>query len=470
MQKIIVDTDPGIDDVLALLFALHCPTVEVLAINLVAGNVSLDDVYNNLLMLFDVIKAQQELCEKKEVVSELKNIPYKIYSRPFVAKGAAGPMAGEVVHAGHIHGTQGLGGVTREKLHEIISKFKNLFSHGTPSSSGPSSPTQTRKDNSLYQVSPRDDAVSEMLFQLENHEPGTIDLVMLGPLTNLAMAIKAEPELRILSRVRRIFVMGGAIHQPTPGGNITPNAEFNFYFDPIAASIVMGSGLPITLVPLDVTETCRFRYGVYEETVVPLAQKSPLPSFVSTFLEYIFNVSRNYENGVETTFWSALNQNDADYDHTKLLDLTINEIRAPEEKGRLEENRSPSRMLSTMIESDNKSKSKFIQSASLAMHDPLCMAVCLFPELVTKSLELNVKVETAENSLTKGMTIVDGRRWKVKQPLKEEIEEFKTKIAEESPAVVTVVFQADTNLFFKKFLGTVFGLEWNEATKQWISQ
>jgi inosine-uridine nucleoside N-ribohydrolase len=123
-----------------------------------------------------------------------------------------------------------------------------------------------------------------------------------------------------------------------------------------------------------------------------------------------------------------------------------------------------------MIESDYKSKSKFIQSASLAMHDPLCMAVCLFPEVVTKSLELNVKVETTENSLTKGMTIVDGRRWKVKQPLKEEIEEFKSKIAEESPAIVTVVFQADTNLFFKKFLGTVFGLEWNETTKQWSSQ
>jgi len=98
--------------------------------------------------------------------------------------------------------------------------------------------------------------------------------------------------------------MGGAIHMPTPGGNITPNAEFNFYCDPYAASVVLQSGLPITVVPLDVTECCRLRHSVYEQQLMPLADHAPLPSFVTSFLKHLyghmFRLDEDLSGGIRT--------------------------------------------------------------------------------------------------------------------------------------------------------------------------
>jgi inosine-uridine nucleoside N-ribohydrolase len=84
-MKTIIDTDPGIDDILALLLALHTPSIEVLAITIVAGNASIEDELGNTFMLFDVLKAQQEICLNKS--NELQNIPHKIYSKPWIATG-----------------------------------------------------------------------------------------------------------------------------------------------------------------------------------------------------------------------------------------------------------------------------------------------------------------------------------------------------------------------------------------------
>ena len=102
-------------------------------------------------------------------------------------------------------------------------------------------------------------------------EPGEISLFAIGPLTNVALAIRKEP--RFASAVKELVIMGGAIRE---GGNITPQAEFNIYADPHAAHIVFHSGIPITLIPLDVTHKCM----LYVEQIKQLSrQKSPITQF-----------------------------------------------------------------------------------------------------------------------------------------------------------------------------------------------
>jgi inosine-uridine nucleoside N-ribohydrolase len=129
--------------------------------------------------------------------------------------------------------------VTVEVLNEMLSRFKNLLS---PKQDTLAELKNSHAESEMYRISPRNDAIDEILYHLETEPPQTVNLLMLGPLTNLALALRKDPEKKILSRVNKIIIMGGCIHQPTPGGNITPNAEFNFYADPKAAHIVLTSG------------------------------------------------------------------------------------------------------------------------------------------------------------------------------------------------------------------------------------
>lgn len=193
-RKIIIDTDPGQDDAVAILLALASPEeIEVLGITAVAGNVPLALTAKNA-----------------RIVCELAGRPdIPVYA------GCDRPLGRPLVTAEHVHGKTGLNG---------------------PVLPDPTMPLQDQH------------AVDFIIDTLRREDPGGVTLCPLGPLTNIAMAFVKAPD--IMDRVAEIVLMGGAYFEV---GNITPTAEFNIYVDPQAADIVFKSGVQLTVMPLDVT-------------------------------------------------------------------------------------------------------------------------------------------------------------------------------------------------------------------------
>ena len=192
-RKIIIDTDPGQDDAVAILLALASPEIDVLGITAVAGNVPLELTQKNA----------RKICE--------------LAGRPDVAvyAGASRPLLRPLVTAEYVHGKTGL--------------------------DGPDLPEPQMPLRDMH-------AVDFIIESLLSHETEEITLCALGPLTNLALAMARAPG--IVPRIREIVLMGGGCFE---GGNVTPAAEFNIYVDPHAASRVLDSGVPVTMFPLDVT-------------------------------------------------------------------------------------------------------------------------------------------------------------------------------------------------------------------------
>lgn len=189
--RVIIDTDPGVDDALALLLAMRSPELKIEAITPVAGNVPLDMTLPNALRMVEIARRT--------------DIP--------VAAGARAPLVRRLVTATYAHGENGLGGA--------------VFPDPT------TNPVAT--------------PAAELIRQIVRKYPGEVTLITIGPLTNIATALNSDPE--VASMVRALVMMGGSLS----GGNITPAAEFNVYVDPEAARIVFQSGIPITMVGLDVT-------------------------------------------------------------------------------------------------------------------------------------------------------------------------------------------------------------------------
>ena len=194
-RKILFDTDPGIDDACAILLALASPELSLEGLSIVHGNCSLERATLNALSVLELASAS--------------HIP--------VAKGCELPLVQPSLLAPETHGDSGLG---YAKLPEP--RAKPTRQHGT-----------------------------DFLIEKILASPGEITLVAIGPLTNVALAIRQEP--RIIGAVKELIIMGGAIRYE---GNTTALAEFNTYVDPHAAHIVYHAGIPITLVPLDVTYQC----------------------------------------------------------------------------------------------------------------------------------------------------------------------------------------------------------------------
>lgn len=192
-QKIIIDTDPGQDDAVAILLALASPELEVLGITAVAGNVPLALTERNARIV----------CE----LGGRSDIP--------VFAGCDEPLKRRLVTAEHVHGKTGLDGpqLPDPKMHL-------QDQHG----------------------------VDFIIDTLRREPDGSVTICPLGPLTNIAAALVKAPD--IAGKIGKIILMGGAYFQV---GNITPTAEFNIYVDPEAADIVMKSGCDITYLPLDVT-------------------------------------------------------------------------------------------------------------------------------------------------------------------------------------------------------------------------
>ena len=192
-RKIIIDTDPGQDDAFAILLALASPELQVLGLTAVAGNVPLALTQRNA-----------------RIICELAGQPaMKVFA------GCDRPLKRKLVTAEHVHGKTGLDG---------------------PVMQDPTMPLQPGH------------AVDFLIDTLRSEPAGTVTLCPLGPLTNIATAFLRAPD--IIPRIQEIVLMGGGYFE---GGNITPVAEFNIYVDPEAAAIVFEAGVPLVVMPLDVT-------------------------------------------------------------------------------------------------------------------------------------------------------------------------------------------------------------------------
>ena len=191
-RRVVLDCDPGHDDAMAILLAAASPTLELEAVTTVAGNQTLDRVTLNA----------RRVC----TVAGIDGVP--------VAAGRDRPLRREPIVAGEIHGASGLDGVDWPE---------------------PTVPQDPR------------DGVDLIIERALTDDPRPLSLVAVGPLTNVAAALTAAPE--IAARIDRIAIMGGAIGL----GNWTPSAEFNIYADPEAADVVIRSGVPITMATLEVT-------------------------------------------------------------------------------------------------------------------------------------------------------------------------------------------------------------------------
>jgi len=190
--NLLIDGDPGIDDALAIIYALKREEVILRGITTVGGNIDLDKTTSNVLKILEI--------------TNNTHVP--------VAKGVRKPLLRENQSEGEVHGRDGLGNSNLP-----APKIREIGEH----------------------------AVDFMIKTIIDN-PKQITLVPVGPLTNVAVAVIKEPRLR--DYVKDVVIMGGAVNAP---GNITPKSEFNIYTDPEAAKIVFESGLPITLVGLDVT-------------------------------------------------------------------------------------------------------------------------------------------------------------------------------------------------------------------------
>lgn len=189
--RVIIDTDPGVDDALALLLAMRSPELKIEGITPVAGNVPLELTLPNALRMVEI--------------AGRTDIP--------VAAGARDPLVRRLVTAAYAHGENGLGGA--------------VFPEPT--------------------IKPIGEQAADFIRRTVRKYPGEVTLITIGPLTNVGVALRGDPELA--GMVRGLVMMGGSLS----GGNITPAAEFNVYVDPEAARIVFQSGIPITMVGLDVT-------------------------------------------------------------------------------------------------------------------------------------------------------------------------------------------------------------------------
>ena len=193
MERIIIDTDPGVDDAMAILLAVKAADrLKIEALTTVDGNVGIDRVTDNALSIL-------ELCGAEDIP---------------VYRGADHPLDKETAYSDDFHGSDGLGGVDVRPKHRTVCQ----------------------------------EPAVDFLVRRAAEEPGELTLVLIGPLTNAALAVRKDP--KFAGNIRRLVIMGGAEH----GGNMSPVAEFNFFHDPQAAKEVFEAGFKeIVMVGLDVT-------------------------------------------------------------------------------------------------------------------------------------------------------------------------------------------------------------------------
>jgi inosine-uridine nucleoside N-ribohydrolase len=203
MQRILLDTDTGVDDALAVILALKSPELKVEAVTTVSGNVHVDLCTLNLLITLETMELNEY---------------------PIVAKGESQPLIKSLVTASHVHGADGLGDITRLLTPEGAKRYPEP------------------------QLKLSHHSAVDAIIDLVRRYPDELVLVPLGPLTNIAKAMIKDPVR--MRKIKEIVLMGGVFETY---GNVTTTAEFNIFVDPHAAQLVLDFGVPVTIVPLDVT-------------------------------------------------------------------------------------------------------------------------------------------------------------------------------------------------------------------------
>ncbi|MCJ1468653.1 hypothetical protein MMC07_007282 [Pseudocyphellaria aurata] len=339
-SRVIIDTDPGTDDVLALLLAFCASPeeIEVLLISITFGNVDAQNCLRNLVSMFHVIQKEmtwrrsQGMPEGFETLKKFK---------PVVAVGAEDPLGDPRAKAAYFHGNDGLGGVhSSHPHHSYPAEIWNSLFNRPPSETLLTTAavdvvqTDLASPISLFTPSIRASHL-EMIKILADNPPGTITIIAVGPLTNLALAASHSPN--IFMRAKSVLVMGGALYVP---GNATPVAEFNTLADPSAAARIFaltspdpastmpptvspkslksdgnglqptilppypptdaldGKRLNVILFPLDLTDVHYLRRDEFNAKTQPLIEAgSPLAEWVSAFLQATFTRMEKLHHG-----------------------------------------------------------------------------------------------------------------------------------------------------------------------------
>lgn len=227
MKKVIIDVDTGIDDAIGLLLAAKSGQADIVGITTVNGNTSLEQATINTTKV-------AKLLDREDIK---------------IVQGASRPLLREPFFEVSVHGNDGIGGALQDMKVEI-------------------------KDEGF--------APDFIIEQAQLHK-GELTIILLAPLTNMALAIRKEPRLK--DWVKELVIMGGAVSCP---GNITPTAEYNMYIDPEAAKIVLHAGIPITLVGLDVT-----RNTLLTEADITKMRSSEISEFVKDSTVHYMN--RHFE-------------------------------------------------------------------------------------------------------------------------------------------------------------------------------
>lgn len=232
--RVIIDTDPGIDDALAILLLAASPEISIEAITVTHGNTNVDKCARNALQIAEL--------------AGLIHIP--------IAKGANAPLVKSLTIAEETHGDGGLG-------YAVL----------------PEPELKLRSEHAVH-----------LMISLIHQFPQEIIILAIGPMTNLALAIRLDPS--IVGLIKRVVSMGGAINY---AGNMTPSAEYNVFCDPHAYDIVVRSGVDLTIVPLDVTYKCLFQ----QKHLDRLSEIKPeIRKFISDSTRFYIEFHNEYQ-GIE---------------------------------------------------------------------------------------------------------------------------------------------------------------------------
>ncbi|KAL4074162.1 Inosine/uridine-preferring nucleoside hydrolase domain-containing protein [Scleroderma yunnanense] len=274
---VIIDTDPGVDDVLAILLALASPELEILAYIVSFGNTDVHSSYENIYRLYQAVGRQ--IASHPEDKARFPN--YAPDVPPILVTGPDGPIEGERHSAIYFHGRDGLGNISQ--THPDLNVSPDDKDHAFHANF-----TTTSKSG-----------VQVALELLQSREERSITYIVLGPLTGLALLMRQHQEV-VQKRIGRVVIMGGALDVP---GNVTPAAEFNIFADAHAAKRLLcpaspENGLPlerVMLLPLDITTLHELTFPFYVERVDPTfestrkpsieSNKPPLVHFSSAFFE-----------------------------------------------------------------------------------------------------------------------------------------------------------------------------------------
>ncbi|KAB5579936.1 inosine-uridine preferring nucleoside hydrolase [Coniochaeta sp. 2T2.1] len=367
-NRVIIDTDPGVDDVIALLLAMSASPeeLEVLLISVTYGNVELHNCLRNVMALFHVLE-KEEAWRKSTGKAEFGALnAYK----PVVAMGAEHPLEDDTLMADHFHGIDGLHGVHDEHPHLTpAQEWRALFKEANPSSQSTELPSYAK-----YFTPSKTVAHKEILRILREEPDNTVSIVVLGPMTNVALAASEDPETFL--RAKELVVMGGAVHVP---GNITPYGEFNTYADAVAAARVFALTSP-----------------------TPASTMPPIPLDMSTLAPYPTRLSRR----LKLTLFP--------------LDITTpHELRRNAFTKEIEKHRTAGSPLAqwagTFILRTFDKIDSIVgdgSEAGLSLHDPLCMWYMLKrddPAWKATPKPEDIRIETS-GQWTRGMHVVDRRQ------------------------------------------------------------